>query len=79
MKKEELKNILLECCNDVSFVHNGLLSGVTVTVQNYIPTWQVWHGNATKEYDNLDELLDDPFYSGKSLNDIIETTEFEFF
>ena len=65
MNKDELRQILSECCNDISFFYKGLASGVTVEVRDYIPTYQAWHGNDTKEYDNVDEVMNDKFYSGK--------------
>ena len=51
MNKDEVRQILSECCNDISFSYRGLPSGVTVEVHNYVPTYQVWHGDDVKEYD----------------------------
>lgn len=77
MNKDELIQILSECCNDISFFYKGLASGVTVEVRDYIPTYQAWHGNDTKEYDNVDEVMNDKFYSGKSLNDLVKEVEID--
>lgn len=77
MKKDELRQILSECCNDISFSYRGLPSGVTVEVRDYIPTYQAWQGNDTKEYDNVDEVMNDKFYSGKSLNDLVKEVEID--
>lgn len=74
----ELRNIILECCNDVLFVYNGLQSGVTSEVRDSIPTFQVWHGSDMKEYSDVDHLLLDKFFSGKSLLELINKIEFEF-
>lgn len=49
MNKDELRQILSECCNDISFSYRGLSSGVTVEVHNYVPTYQAWHGDDVKE------------------------------
>lgn len=78
MRIDDLTDILVTCCNDVSFIHNGMKSGVIVTVKNGIPTWKAWHGDNTKEYTNIKELLSDKFYSGNSIIDIAESTEFIF-
>ena len=78
MEKDELKNIILECCNDVLFVYNGKKSGVTSEVQDYIPTFQVWHGLDVKEYSDVDALMSDKFYSGKSIDDLLNTVVFTF-
>lgn len=64
--------IIEEGCNDVIFDFNGLKSGVTSEVEDSIPTYQLWHGDSWKEYDNLNELMEDKFFSGKSLNELIE-------
>ena len=78
MKKQELKNIIADCCNDVIFTYNGKKSGVTSEVHDSIPTFQVWHGSETKEYSNADDVMNDKFYSGKSLNELSDEIEFTF-
>jgi len=78
MNRAELKEIISECCNDVLFVHNGKQSGITSEVKDSVPTFQVWHGSETKEYSEIDNLLSDKFYSGKSIDDLIGKTEFTF-
>ena len=78
MSRDNLLNIISECCNDVLFTYNGKASGVTSTVVNYVPTFQVWHGDETKEYDNIDDVMDDKFYSGKSISDLIGKATFTF-
>ena len=75
MSKNELRQILSECCNDISFSYRGVMSGVTVEVRDCIPTYQAWHGDDTREYDNIDEVMADKFYSGKSLNDLLHDVE----
>lgn len=79
MNKDELKNIIAECCNDVVFVYRGKRSGVTSEVHDYVPTFQVWHGDAVKEYSNVDDVMNDPFYNGKSIVDLINEIEFAFY
>lgn len=78
MNNKELKNIISECCNDVLFTYNGKASGVTSTVANYVPTFQVWHGDDVKEYGDIDDVMNDKFYSGKSINDLIDKVSFTF-
>lgn len=73
MTKAELKDIIEGCCNDVIFTYLGKPSGITSEVENYIPTFQVWHGEEMiKDYHNIDDVMNDPFYSGKSLNELID-------
>ena len=78
LNKEKLKNIILECCNDVLFVYNGKNSGVTSEVQDSIPTFQVWHGSDVKEYSDVDTLMSDKFFGGKSIDDLLNTVNFTF-
>lgn len=78
MKQSELTQIIKECCNDVLFIYNGKKSGVTSTVEDSVPTFQVWHGDNIKEYNTVEDVMSDPFYSGKSINDLIGTVDFTF-
>lgn len=78
MMKEYLFQIISECVNDVVFVYNGKKSGVTSEVEDSVPTFQVWHGNEVKEYSTVDDVMNDPFYSGKSINDLLNKVDFMF-
>ena len=75
MKAKELRQIISNCWNEVVFTYNGKLSGVTSEVENSIPTFQVWHGDDFKYYSDVDDLMADPFYSGKSLNELVSLIE----
>ena len=76
MTKAELKQVILDCCDDVLFTYNGEASGITSDVKDYVPTFHAWHGEAVKDYSDVDELLSDPFFGGRSLNDLIDKIEF---
>ena len=78
MKVEDLRRVIVDACNDVIFRYNGKQSGVTTKVQNYLQSYQAWHGDATKDYINVDALLTDKFFSGKSLSDLAGMVDFEF-
>jgi len=78
MNRATLKRIIVECCNDVVFSYNGKPSGVTSEVYNSVPVFQVWHGSETKDYTDVDMLIKDKFFSGKSLMDLVGFVEFEF-
>ncbi|WP_312503955.1 hypothetical protein [Lacrimispora sp.] len=77
MKKDDLKQIIADCCNDIVFSYNNVPSGITSEVENRIPTFQAWHGEDIKEYGSIDDVMNDPFYSGKSLNDLAESIEID--
>lgn len=76
--KERIQKIISDCCNDVFFIYNGKKSGITSTVKNSIPTFQVWYGEKTKEYKDIDSVMSDNFFDGKSLNELLETVKFSF-
>lgn len=78
MTKEKLKKVIQGCCDDVLFTYNGKFSGITSEVHNYVPTFQAWHGSATKDFASVDDLMSDPFFSGKSIDDLIGEVEFAF-
>lgn len=78
MTEQELRDIIFDCCNDVMFTYNGKMSGITVEVHNSAPTYQVWHGSEIREYDNVDDVMSDKFYSGKSINELLGDIEFRF-
>ena len=78
MNEADLRRMIGECCTDVLFEYNGKPSGVTAEVHEYVPTFQVWHGDAVREYDNVDTLMHDPFFSGKSMHDLMNEVEFWF-
>lgn len=78
MNRSELKKVIAECCNDVVFVYNGKKSGVTAEVHDSVPTFQVWHGNDTKEFSDVDVLMSDKFFSGKSIDELSEKVDFMF-
>ena len=75
MNKNELRKIINDCCNDVWFVYNGKKSGITSEVKNYVPKFQAWHGDSIKYYDNVNDVMNDDFYSGKSLIELIDSGE----
>lgn len=76
MSKSELKQIILDCCNDVVFSYSGKESGITSEVKDYVPTFYAWHGSKTKEYHDVDELMTDSFFGGKSIADLIGKVDF---
>lgn len=77
MNSKELKQIISDCCNYIVFSYEGKQSGVTSKVENYVPTFQAWHGSNTKSYKDVDELMGDKIYSGKALNDLVDIVEID--
>lgn len=75
MNENEIRKIISDCCNDIWFVYNGKKSGITSEVKNYIPKFQAWHGDSIKYYDNDNDVMNDKFYSGKSLVELLDSQE----
>ena len=71
MNLKDLKNIISSCLNDLVFEYNGKQCGVTSEVYDYIPTFQAWCGDSIKEYSNVEDVLNDKFYDGKSLTELV--------
>ena len=71
MNVTDLKNIISSCLNDVVFEYNHKKCGVTSEVHDYIPTFQAWCGNDTKEYSNVEDVFNDAFYDGKCLAELL--------
>lgn len=78
MKLDDIRKIVSDCVNDVIFEYNGKKSGITSEVHDSIPVFQVWHGSEVKEYDSIDDVMNDKFYSGKSISDLIGIVTFSF-
>ena len=75
MSIEQLKDLILSCVNDVYFIFNGRECGVSSQVNNYVPVYECWYGDKIKEYSNVDDLLGDLFFDGRSIVDIIQDLE----
>ena len=78
MKIEDLKDIIIQCVNDVLFSYNGKSCGITSEVHDYVPTFQMWYGDKTDEFSDINELINDKFFDGKSLSNLFHEIEFLF-
>ena len=77
LTKSELKQIISDCWNEVLFQYNDKPCGISAEVENSVPTYEVWHGNDIMYYSDVDELMSDKFYSGKSINELVGLIEFQ--
>lgn len=76
MNRENLKELLEQYFNDIVFVYQGRMSGVTSVIRNCITVYQVWFGSDTKEYTSIFDMLEDKFFDGEALGDISEQLQF---
>lgn len=78
MTAKLMRDVIQDCCNDVMFTYKHKASGITSEVKDYAQIFHAWYGSETKDYNNVDELMADPFFDGKSINDLIGEIEFLF-
>lgn len=76
MMIQELWDIVTGCVNDITFCVDGTSCGITPEMQDRIATFEVWCGDWVKTYDDVDVLMQDRIFCGKSLCEIVENTEF---
>lgn len=76
MSADEIRHELVYEWNDIEFIYNGKRSGVTSEVRDYIPTFTMWYGDKEKEYSDIDEVMSDKFFDGKSLAEIAEIVKY---
>ncbi len=75
MTLEEFVRNLTEEYGTAEFEYNGKQCGVEPQTQDSETTYTMWYGEALKDYDNIDDLLSDEFFDGKSLQDIFPSID----
>lgn len=76
MNANELRYEIEGKVADVSFVYNGKNAGIFPEVHDSIPTYVVCFGDEEKVYSDIDEVMSDKFFDGKSLAEIAEIVEY---
>lgn len=78
MRIEDLRQKITDYTLDFSFIVNGKQSGITTyKVKDGVPTMTMWYGDKEKEYQKSQDLLNDPFFDGKSLSELASTLDIE--
>lgn len=73
---DELKEALtLEFC-DIEFTFNGKPCGVTPSVKDSKPTYDVWCGDKTERFYSAEAVINTLLFDGKSLKQIAEDVDF---
>lgn len=78
MNIEQLKFKIIDGICGYTFTYEDEPCGMEPTVENGVFTFGAWHGENNKDYTDIDELMTDKFYSGKSLMELIDTVELDF-
>lgn len=67
-----MKNLILSLTQDIEFIYNDVNGSIIPLSHDDI---SMSYGDKNKNYKSVDSLLSDPFFNGKSLNDIVEKIE----
>lgn len=78
MTREKLVNNILDCGGEVVFVYNGKNCGIFFTMENRVWNFFLCYGDDSKEFHDLDLVLADKYFDGKSVEDLLDEVEFEF-
>lgn len=76
LTREEIYKFVSEQYCGVIFTYHGKPCGLTCEVYDSVAYWQAWCGDMTKEYEggtSASEVLADPFFDGKSVNELADT------
>lgn len=72
MKAEKIKNRISEICSHFTFIYQGKDCGVDPFSHNH---FDMWFGDTDKTVNNIDDVMNSPFFDGKSLSEICEDIE----
>jgi len=74
VKAKDLKNLILSLTQDVVFEYDGAVACINPWNESKI---EAGYDNKAKTYNNIDDVMNDPFYHGKSLAEIVEALNIE--
>lgn len=67
---QELIGMITDADCDIVFTYAGKTCGIVPEVNDSIPVYTMWFGDIVKEYDDINEMMSDRVFDGKSLLDI---------
>lgn len=76
MTADELRYEIAGKIEDVSFIYNGKKSGIMPQFDRMPPAFLVWYGEKEKIYSDIEKVMTDKFFDGKSLSEIAEIVEY---
>lgn len=71
MTIDKLKDAVIGCGNSLYFTYHGEAAGIEPTVKNSVFSYEMWHGTKYRSANDFDEMVNDKFFDGKSLLDIM--------
>jgi hypothetical protein len=66
MNPKDLKSLILGLAQDISFEYRG----VPGSICPFKDEINIAYGDSYKDYTNIDDVMSDPFWDGKALNEI---------
>ena len=77
MKSDDLRKMIADCCSDITFSFRNKKCGIFPTVLDSIPTYDVWFGDYHIQYQDVDNLMNDPIFEGRPLIDICDKVDIQ--
>lgn len=74
MKKSDLKKQILSLTQDITFDYHGKTACINPWSED---KFEVGFGDVAKIYSNIEDLMNDPLYGGKSLSQICNQLHIE--
>lgn len=65
--------------NEIFFDYNGQRCGILVEVENSIFTFTIFYGDDEAECDSFDKAVNSKFFLEKSIADLLNVVEFDFY
>jgi len=78
MNIDQLKAKILDDGSGFTFTYNGNPCGMEPDVKNSVFVYDAWCGENNKYYYNIDDLMNDKFFGGKSMAQLINNIELDF-
>ena len=78
MTLEEFVAILSDEYATAEFEYNGKRCGIEPATSDSNTTYAMWYGETWKDYSDIDDLLSDDFFDGRSLRDIFDSVDVQF-
>lgn len=74
MEPKDLKDLILSFTQDIVFEYDGAVACINPWNAH---KFEVGYDHKVKTYDNIHDLMEDPFYHGKSLSEIAEKLDID--
>ncbi|MFC6176943.1 hypothetical protein ACFQAV_08830 [Companilactobacillus huachuanensis] len=77
MTIDELKEKIIDEGSGYTFRYGEKLCGMEPIVEKGVFTFGAWSGDKNKDYADIDDLMTDKFYSGKSIEELLNNNDIE--